>query len=87
MARLIVNTVFRNALGAQGAALSEGDCLELQANSVRNLLAMLDHTYPGSRKALAGAAMAIDGDIYHDALTEPLRADSELVFIHPIEGG
>ena len=87
MARIIVNSFFRSALGAKGGAMPADGRLELDASSIRNLLTILEAEYPGSKQALASAAVAIDGDIYTDALTEPLCEDSELVFIPAIEGG
>lgn len=87
MARIIVNSFFREALGDKGAELSSDTCLTLSAPSMRSLLAMLETRYPGCQQTLAGAAVAIDGDIYTNALTQSLDDSSELVFIPAIEGG
>ena len=32
-------------------------------------------------------AVAIDGDIIHDPFLDPIRTDSEVYFLHRIEGG
>lgn len=87
MAIIIVNSFMRDALGEKAGALAAGACLELPATSMRELLTMLEAQYPGCRRALAQAAIAIDGDIYTHALTESLTDDTELVFIPAIEGG
>ena len=54
---------------------------------MRGLLTMLELQYPGSRRILSRAAVAIDGDIYTNVLAETLTDDNELVFIAAIEGG
>jgi len=36
---------------------------------------------------IARSAVAIDGQIYQDAFLEPLKNDSEVVFMARIEGG
>lgn len=87
MARILVNSFFRDALGASAATLSADSYLELPASSVRGLLELLETQYPGSRQALSRGAIAIDGDIYSHALGEPLNDSNELVFIPAIEGG
>lgn len=87
MARIIANSFLQDALGDQGADLASGATLEVDASTVTELLKKLEEKYPGSQQVLARAAMAIDGDIYTNTLTEPLNDDSELVFIHAIEGG
>lgn len=87
MARIILNSFLQEALGDKASALAPNTCLELPVTSVRGLLAMLEEQYPGSRQALNQAAIAIDGEIYNNALAEPLNDSNELVFIPAIEGG
>ncbi|MBC53194.1 MAG: hypothetical protein CMQ34_05085 [Gammaproteobacteria bacterium] len=87
MARIIINSFFRESLGDQGSTLPADAFLELPATSMHGLLTLLETQYPGSRQALSRAAVAIDGDIYNNALTEPLIDSNELVFIPAIEGG
>lgn len=87
MAKIIVNSFLRDVLSETGATQPEHACLELPETSVRSLLSTLEETYPGSRLILARAAVAIDGDIHNNAMTEALGDDSELVFIPAIEGG
>lgn len=40
-----------------------------------------------SREELMGMAVAIDGEIIHDPLLEPVGDGSEVHFLHKIEGG
>ena len=63
---------------------------EVTANAAtyRDLLAVLEHRFPGITEALLGkVAVAIDGDIIHDPFLEPIGAGSEVHFLHRIEGG
>ena len=62
--------------------------VEVIATTYRELVQKLDELYPGAAEAIMGkVAVAIDGDIIHDALLDPLEADSEVCFLHRIEGG
>jgi molybdopterin converting factor small subunit len=64
------------------------DHFEVEAASVRELLAALEQRFPGlGRLASTEMAIAIDGDIHHDALGEALAPDSEVVLIPRIAGG
>jgi sulfur-carrier protein len=64
------------------------DRFEVEATSVRALIAALEARFPGLG-GLVGTrmALAIDGEIHHDALAEPLAPDSEVVLIPRIAGG
>ena len=62
--------------------------LEVKATSFRDLVAELDVRYPGIADVLIGkVAVAIDGDIIHDPFLDPVGPDSEVYFLHRIEGG
>jgi molybdopterin converting factor small subunit len=87
MAKLTVNGLLRDAITTGGHPAPGGKTIELPANSVRVLIRMLEERYPGSGIRLEQAAVAIDGDLYSDALTEPLDEFSEVVFIPSIDGG
>lgn len=64
------------------------DHFDIDAPTVRALLAALDARHPGlGRYVGAQMAIAIDGELHHDALDEPLAADSEVVLIPRIVGG
>jgi molybdopterin converting factor small subunit len=60
---------------------------EVNAETVRDLLAELDARWPGCGKQLGRCAIAIDGQIYQDAFLESLKANSEVFFMPRIEGG
>ncbi len=62
--------------------------LEVAASNFRDLVIGLAQQFPGSSEILIGkVAVAIDGDIIHDPFLDPLNADSEVYFLHRIEGG
>ncbi len=62
--------------------------LEVVAASYRELVEKLDERFPGAADAILGkVAVAIDGDIIHDPWLDPLEPDSEVCFLHMIEGG
>jgi molybdopterin converting factor small subunit len=62
--------------------------LELDAANVRQLFARLGETYPALAPHLEqGLAVAIDGQIYQDALLLPIRADSDVHILPQIAGG
>jgi sulfur-carrier protein len=62
--------------------------LELRGERFRDLVAQLENLFPGISEILIGkVAVAIDGDIIHDPFLEPVGPDSEVYFLHRIEGG
>ena len=62
--------------------------LELAVANVRQLFQALQERYPELRDHLeAGIAVAIDGEIYQDALLQPIARDSEVILITKIAGG
>lgn len=62
--------------------------VEVMASTFRELVQKLDERFPGAAEAIMGkVAVAIDGDIIHDPFLDPLEADSEVHFLHRIEGG
>ena len=64
------------------------DHFEVEAPTVRALLAALDARHPGlGQHVRETMAIAIDGEILHDAWEQPLGPDAEGVFIPRIEGG
>ncbi|MFI4975391.1 MAG: MoaD/ThiS family protein [Caulobacterales bacterium] len=61
---------------------------EVEADTVRRLVAELDRRFPGLGDYVdRRMAIAIDGEIHQDAWTSPLRPDSEIYFIPKIGGG
>jgi molybdopterin converting factor small subunit len=61
---------------------------DIEANTVRRMIAELDRRYPGLGHQIdEGMAIAIDGEIFQDAYLEKLKPDSEIVLIPKIGGG
>jgi molybdopterin synthase sulfur carrier subunit len=61
---------------------------DLPATSVKHLFALLAERHPALARHLEeGIAVAIDGQIYQDALLEPIAPDSEVFVIPQIAGG
>ena len=62
--------------------------LEVDTSSFRDLVAKLDARFPGISAILIGkVAVAIDGHIIHDPFLDPIAPQSEVYFLHRIEGG
>ena len=62
--------------------------LNVEANSVQQLLRVLGEAYPALAPHLeAGVAIAIDGQIYQDALFQPIGPDSDVHILPMIAGG
>lgn len=62
--------------------------LQLSATSVRHLFQQLAEAHPALAPHLEeGVAVAIDGQIYQDALFEPIQPDSEVFILPQIAGG
>jgi molybdopterin converting factor small subunit len=60
----------------------------LAASSVKQLFQQLSELHPALEPHLAeGVAVAIDGQIYQDALFQPIRPDSEVFLLPQIAGG
>ena len=61
---------------------------ELSASTVRQLFRQLTDLHPSLGPHLEdGVAVAIDGQIFQDALLEPIGADSEVFVLPQIAGG
>jgi sulfur-carrier protein len=61
---------------------------DVEANTVRRMIAELDRRYPGLGEQIdESMAVAIDGEIFQDAYLAPLKPDSEVVLIPKIGGG
>ena len=62
--------------------------LRLDVGNVRQLFQVLGKRYPELRDHLETAiAVSIDGEIYQDALLQPIKSDSEVMLITKIAGG
>lgn len=61
---------------------------EVEARTVRALMRELDDRFPGLGEFVEDQmALAIDGEIFQDALGTEIGADSEIVLIPKIAGG
>ncbi len=62
--------------------------LEMEAGTIGQLFRELDARYPGIAPHLAeGVAVAIDGEIFQDALFEPSPQGAEVHLMPQIAGG
>jgi molybdopterin converting factor small subunit len=62
--------------------------LDVEASTVRQLFARLGEKFPGLLPHLEkGSAVAIDGQIYQDALFQEIGPDSEVHILPQIAGG
>ena len=59
----------------------------LSATSVKQLFQQLAGLHPALERHLRNVAVAIDGQIYQDALLEPIGPDSEVFLLPQIAGG
>jgi molybdopterin converting factor small subunit len=71
------------------AQLTGGEAeFDLAPTSVQHLFALLSERHPALARHLEeGVAVAIDGQIYQDALLEPIAPDSEVFILPQIAGG
>lgn len=62
--------------------------IEIEAGTIRQLFARLSERFPELAPHLEqGLAVAIDGQIYQDALLEPISPDAEVHILPQIAGG
>ena len=62
--------------------------LEVEATSVKSLIAELDYQFPGIADALdSGFALAIDGEVIANPGYEKLKDVTEVRFLSPMQGG
>ena len=61
---------------------------EVEAKNVMQLLRALGKTYPELETILAGGvAVAIDGQLYRDALLQPIPPEAEVFLMPKVSGG
>ncbi len=63
------------------------EAIVIEAPRVRELMLELVARYPALGDTLRQMAVAIDGEIYHDADYLPLRSDSDVYLVPRITGG
>ena len=62
--------------------------VEVEATTVRRLVAALEEMFPGLGDRLSEASsVAINGEIFTDAEFEPVDSDSEVHFLDIVQGG
>jgi molybdopterin converting factor small subunit len=62
--------------------------LDIEASNVRQLFARLGERFPALAPHLeTGSAVAIDGQIYQDALLQPIGPNSDVHVLPQIAGG
>jgi molybdopterin converting factor small subunit len=62
--------------------------VDVEAGNVRQLFAALAHHFPELSPHLEkGLAVAIDGQIYQDALLQPIAPDADVHILPQIAGG
>lgn len=82
--RLMATVVFSSEL----QQLTGEASAQVDASDYRGLVAQLVGRYAKlDQQALMAMAVAIDGEIVHDPLLEPVSADSEVHFLYKISGG
>lgn len=78
----------RTASGTVRALTGGLDRFEVEAATMRALLAALDARFPGLATLVREQmAVAVDGEIHHDADYLSLAPDAEVVLIPRISGG
>lgn len=70
-------------------ALYAGGLTEVEVPGARvvDLFQALSRRFPGLDGRLGHMAVAIDGEMYQDADYRPVRPDSEVHLVPPIQGG
>jgi molybdopterin converting factor small subunit len=63
------------------------ETVALDAPRIHELKQTLAHRFPGLAEQLETMAVAIDGEIYHNADYQDLRSDTEIHFVPRIAGG
>jgi len=62
--------------------------VEVEATTVRRLVAALEEQFPGIGERLSEASsVAINGEIFTDAEYEPVDSDAEVHFLDIFQGG
>lgn len=76
-------------ISGEASRLAGGDAeLDIDAGNVMKLFKALGDKYPALKPHLeSGFAVAIDGELYEDAMFQSIDASSEVVLIAKIEGG
>jgi molybdopterin synthase sulfur carrier subunit len=83
LARVVLSGEVRNYTGADADPE-----IHVEAKNVMQLFRQLGELYPMLKPVLEeGFAVAIDGELYEDALLQPIGPDSEVILVPKIAGG
>ena len=64
------------------------ETVEVEASTVGEMLDRLAETYPGLEETLqTGVSVAVDGRIFAQGHTEPIKPDSEVYLMQRLKGG
>jgi hypothetical protein len=73
---------------------ADRETVELEGKNLRQIIAALDHQFPGIKDRLCagdslrpGIAAAIDGQVANLGLLQPVAANSEVHFVLAVAGG
>jgi len=87
VARVLIPALLRSITGGLAEATVEG-------KSVREVIGALELRFPGIGERLVqenrlrpGLSVAVDGVVSHVGLREPVKPDSEVIFIAALSGG
>jgi molybdopterin synthase sulfur carrier subunit len=81
LARVVLSGTLKQLAGGESE-------IEVEASDVRQLLRALAERFPALEPHLeSGYAIAIDGEIFQDAWSAPIRPDSEVHLVPAIRGG
>ena len=62
--------------------------VEVEAATIRDLLAALREAYPGLAPQLdRGVSVSIDGRIYTESLFQPIGPENEIILLPQVRGG
>lgn len=74
--------------GGLRPAVGGAKSIEVDANTIRELMRLLEAQYPELHSHLdAGIAVSVNGTIYRDDWSQDLPADAEIYLLPRIEGG
>ena len=74
--------------GSLAAATEDQTVVDVEADTLRELLDALASQYPALKPQLErGVSVAIDGKVYNDNWFTPIREDSEVVLLARLRGG
>ena len=76
-------------LGGPLMSAVDGDTeFQVEARTIQDMLAKLGQKYPKLQPLLAkSVTVVVDGQVFRGAWQQPVRADSEIYLLPPMQGG